>query len=172
MKTCSACLVERPLSQFRAHGGRRCKPCLYAADAERYHRKRAEGWRPRPEDPAKKRARTARYHAANPDKARAYVNARRARLANAEGQHTDREWYRLVRRYRGCAYCGSTAPLTRDHVVPLSRGGSDFIGNIVPACLSCNCSKKDRLLMEWRLTRASTDEPSSGERPRTPRPSH
>lgn len=38
-----------------------------------------------------------------------------------------------------------------DHVVPISRGGANSIGNIVAACGSCNSSKNDRLLTEWRL---------------------
>lgn len=162
MKTCSKCERAKPLDSFRKHNSK-CRACVSERDLARYRRLRAEGWTPSPEDPDKKRARARRYHAANPDRARAYVNARRARLAQAAGRHTERDWQQLVRRYRGCAYCGSAAPVTRDHVVPLSRGGSDFIGNILPACLSCNTSKKDRLLVDWRRTwqaRAATRLPA------------
>lgn len=48
-----------------------------------------------------------------------------------------------------CVYCGSRADLTRDHVVPKSRGGSDDPSNIVVACRTCNCSKGDRTPEEW-----------------------
>jgi len=44
-----------------------------------------------------------------------------------------------------CLYCGKThAPsrLTRDHVIPTSRGGEDSWSNVVSACELCN-SKKD-----------------------------
>lgn len=34
--------------------------------------------------------------------------------------------------------------LTEDHRIPLSRGGTDWIANIVPCCLSCNCSKGNK----------------------------
>lgn len=63
-------------------------------------------------------------------------------------------WKRLLRRMdNSCAYCGSgTEPLTVDHVVPLSRGGHDSIGNTLPACLSCNSSKRAMTIMEWRLS--------------------
>lgn len=37
-----------------------------------------------------------------------------------------------------------------DHVVPLSRGGRHSIGNILPACESCNLSKHASYLVEWR----------------------
>jgi 5-methylcytosine-specific restriction endonuclease McrA len=54
-------------------------------------------------------------------------------------------------RYR-CQYCGRTAGelkpregLTRDHLVPLSRGGSNDWSNVVTACASCNTRKANRL---------------------------
>jgi 5-methylcytosine-specific restriction endonuclease McrA len=37
-----------------------------------------------------------------------------------------------------------------DHVVPIARGGWHAIGNILPACFSCNSSKRDDLLIYWR----------------------
>jgi 5-methylcytosine-specific restriction endonuclease McrA len=50
-----------------------------------------------------------------------------------------------------CTYCGDTdAPLCADHVIPLSRGGTNLIDNLVCACIPCNSSKSDRLLEEWR----------------------
>jgi len=36
-----------------------------------------------------------------------------------------------------------------DHVVPISRGGTNDCGNIVIACPSCNCSKSDKYIIEW-----------------------
>lgn len=61
------------------------------------------------------------------------------------------DWAALVCRHaHACAYCGEVAPLTKDHVIPVSRGGRHAIGNILPACQSCNSSKGNRLLVEWR----------------------
>jgi 5-methylcytosine-specific restriction endonuclease McrA len=54
-----------------------------------------------------------------------------------------------------CLYCGTALPphlLTRDHVVPLSRGGRDTWENTVAACRPCNHRKDDRLLDELRMT--------------------
>lgn len=44
-----------------------------------------------------------------------------------------------------CHYCEAKVPsreLTMDHVVPLARGGESTKGNLVPACVKCNQSKK------------------------------
>jgi 5-methylcytosine-specific restriction endonuclease McrA len=45
-----------------------------------------------------------------------------------------------------CAYCGSLYKkheLTRDHIVPVSRGGQDKWTNVVTACKRCNNLKDD-----------------------------
>jgi 5-methylcytosine-specific restriction endonuclease McrA len=64
---------------------------------------------------------------------------------------TERDWKRLLARHDGrCAYCGSSGRITVDHILPLSRGGMHSIGNVLPACFSCNASKRDRLLIIWR----------------------
>lgn len=50
-----------------------------------------------------------------------------------------------------CFYCGvafdEAGPdhRTVDHRVPLSRGGSQALGNLVFACFACNQRKRDRL---------------------------
>lgn len=52
-----------------------------------------------------------------------------------------------------CHYCKSVAPgtgMTMDHVIPLSAGGDHDLPNLVVCCLSCNSSKGDKLLAEWR----------------------
>ena len=46
-----------------------------------------------------------------------------------------------------CMYCGRQYPghqLTRDHLVPLSRGGADCWSNVVAACRGCNHAKGSR----------------------------
>ncbi|MEM2159365.1 MAG: HNH endonuclease [Candidatus Nitrosotenuis sp.] len=48
-----------------------------------------------------------------------------------------------------CAYCGKHFPaskLTRDHIQPLSRGGTDSWSNVVAACERCNHKKANKLL--------------------------
>jgi 5-methylcytosine-specific restriction endonuclease McrA len=48
---------------------------------------------------------------------------------------------------RLCAYCGevfSSKKLTRDHVLPTSKGGKDIWTNVVTACSPCNRKKDAR----------------------------
>tara|TARA_B100000900_G_C20221628_1_gene570094 strand:- start:23 stop:577 length:555 start_codon:yes stop_codon:yes gene_type:complete len=40
-----------------------------------------------------------------------------------------------------CQYCGSSGPLTFDHVIPKSKGGKTSWENVVTACISCNVKK-------------------------------
>lgn len=50
-----------------------------------------------------------------------------------------------------CMYCGDSAgPLECDHIVPISRGGSNDKSNLVTACRRCNRSKRAKLVSEWR----------------------
>lgn len=54
-----------------------------------------------------------------------------------------------------CAYCGDRFhrdDLTREHVVPVSRGGQDSWMNCITACRACNGYKGDRLPEEVGLS--------------------
>lgn len=77
---------------------------------------------------------------------------RRIRLATSDVRKvTAKDWRRLIARYDGlCAYCRTRPATDQDHIVPVSRGGRYAIGNLLPACRSCNASKNGRLLVEWR----------------------
>ena len=46
-----------------------------------------------------------------------------------------------------CQYCGSTPPsvvLEVDHIIPVSKDGSDEIDNLITSCFDCNRGKSDR----------------------------
>lgn len=54
-----------------------------------------------------------------------------------------------------CRYCGERGGrLECDHVVPVIKGGSDDIDNLVTACFRCNRSKYGKTLEEWQHGRA------------------
>ena len=63
-------------------------------------------------------------------------------------------WAILTRDQFVCRYCGvngeKSVKWCVDHVVPLSRGGSNEPENLVACCFPCNSSKSDRLVSEWR----------------------
>ena len=86
----------------------------------------------------------------NPEKHREHCRLRRVRISGAENTLTRGQWQSLLAGAHGvCTYCRKAAPLSMDHVIPLSRGGGHTASNVVPACKSCNSSKGNRLLSEW-----------------------
>jgi 5-methylcytosine-specific restriction endonuclease McrA len=102
---------------------------------------------------ARRRAYAVEYGRRHPEVGRA-ARAKRKALARKAGVLTvsGKDWRRLCSRHGWrCFYCGARAHLTMDHVIPIIRGGRHSIGNIVPACVSCNSSKSRRFIMEWRL---------------------
>jgi 5-methylcytosine-specific restriction endonuclease McrA len=71
-----------------------------------------------------------------------------------------------------CTYCGSMGVRAEvvDHVVPLEQGGANDITNLVPACRSCNASKRDRTPEQWRnsLERRTYGPPRGWDEPPYP----
>jgi len=79
---------------------------------------------------------------------------RRRRLDRGTDGLGENQRRRLLDRWKAqqksCSFCPALAT-TVDHVIPLSRGGTNFIGNLLPACKSCNSSRAYRYIMEWRV---------------------
>lgn len=151
--------IARVLAYHAAH------PEVHKAAVARYVKrhpeKRAEWtqrWRDR--NPERYKAatlkRTKARWAANPGLRRVGVQKRRARRRNAQIEPiTLADWTLLCEQYAYlCAYCGrGDAPLTQDHIAPLSRGGAHAVENIVPACFSCNAKKHAMTLLKFLLKR-------------------
>lgn len=92
-------------------------------------------------------------------KARA-AKRRKRRMSRVEHDLTEAQWAALCTAWGGCAYCGSSdGALQRDCVLALSRGGRYTLGNIVPACRSCNTSKCNHEVTTW-MRRKRLDEPT------------
>ncbi len=77
-----------------------------------------------------------------------------------------------------CAYCGKSLSLINygiigargawhiDHSVPKSRGGTDYLRNLVPACIDCNLDKGDRSGRSYKASLARLEGcPSPSRRP-------
>lgn len=75
---------------------------------------------------------------------------RRARKASAEGSYTAEQWIALCTASCGrCVACGIKAPLTVDHIVPLAKGGTNWIENCQCLCRQCN-SRKHTKTIDYR----------------------
>lgn len=83
-----------------------------------------------------------RWKAKNPERMAHLKAARYARERSAKGSHSFEEWQDLISRFgHKCANCKECKPLTKDHIIPLSKGGTDYIMNIQPLCRNCNSRK-------------------------------
>lgn len=127
-------------------------PAEHNAEARLFYRRHSE----------KLKARNAAYQAAHPEIYRTAKQRYRARKIAAEGSYTTAEWLAVLEAAgNACAYCGGPGPLVAEHRIPLSRGGANDIGNVVPACARCN-NRKHRLTEEEfraRLSRERAGDP-------------
>ena len=141
-----------------------------ARDRAYYQSHKANWARVTPEQKAKHVADSTRRFKADPQRAYAALRITRAkrpehyrliqvagreryiaRKHGAPGSFTAAE---LVEKFallgNCCLYCGrDDVKLEADHKIPLSRGGSNDIANIVPACRSCNARKCDHTAAEF-----------------------
>jgi 5-methylcytosine-specific restriction endonuclease McrA len=126
----------------------------YAKDPEQSRIRQRER---RQRDVEAHNARHREYLARHPEKTPEYYRRYRARKANASGSHTAADIAALERMQRHCcAYC--RADLRKvgrsiDHIIPLSRGGSDAPANLQLLCRSCNSSKHARHPIEFARSR-------------------
>lgn len=177
-KVCKRCGAVRPVALFykdkRYRDGYQpwCKPC-YAE------------YRNQPTEKAKQRERHLKRYAnpavrkAHREKSNAYFrqrwhsdadfrerknkqttvknHRRRAQKKQLRGRFTLAEWNALCARYgHKCLCCGrSDVKLTADHILPLSRGGSNSIDNIQCLCKTCNNRKMTRVI-DYRPDKGGT----------------
>lgn len=76
------------------------------------------------------------------------LTTHRARQRTSEGSHTLQQWLARVEFYGWrCVYCSKplvVGTLTKDHRLPVSKGGIEWASNLVPACQPCNSEKGNR----------------------------
>ena len=128
-----------------------------------YHRNYEKEYYKEPENHRRRIAIYQRYRDKNRDKIRAYKTSERGREVNNRSWNkrrsierqllstlTEEQWEECKRHFNfNCAYCESDESLTYDHFIPISKKGSYTVGNIIPACLSCNSSKSDSSFFDW-----------------------
>jgi len=136
--------------------GQRARVAAYRSDPENRRRANAQSAAWRAANREKYHAAVRRWEAEHPELKAHYQALRYARRKGNGGTHTLEQWQRKCAEYGNrCAYCGKDRPLTRDHVVPVSKGGTDDIANIIPACQLCNSKKRTRTPEEFLRIRAA-----------------
>lgn len=94
----------------------------------------------RPENKAKMKI----YALRNRPRWRVYTATRRARLLNAPGFFTEFDIQRMYKAQRGkCAYCPTSLKkgFHVDHIISVSRGGTNWPRNLQLLCGPCNLKK-------------------------------
>jgi 5-methylcytosine-specific restriction endonuclease McrA len=98
-------------------------------------------------------AQRRRNYVINPKKIKEANWQRRAREKGAEGSQTVEEFWEVCEKQKWlCGACGillNKKTANQDHIVPLSKGGSDYIENIQLLCKSCNSRKRDKPFHEF-----------------------
>ena len=104
------------------------------------------------QEPERYKAKIKKYQTSEKGKATLAINAQRreARLNCVCAKYSRKEWEDCINYFSNkCCYCGKEERLTQDHFKPLKNGGEYTPNNIVPACLTCNCSKHTSDFFEW-----------------------
>ena len=154
-KICSKCKKEKSINCFYAksfpESGYRsnCKDCikLYASKMKDAKREYDYNYRIRNRQRIKKVKDL--YYLNNHELHRDRDHGRRAKKnKNGVFKVLKKELRKLYN--SPCFYCGSLDKITIDHIIPISRGGTHGIGNLVSACSFCNGSKHTKFLIEWK----------------------
>lgn len=125
LKRCCICKQMLPFDNFHKNAGQphglhgRCKPC--------------RSWHDKQRDPAVRHGHPRSI-------------AQRKRVCRPLPKD-EREALNAMREY-GCALCDGPAE-HRDHILPISRGGSHTLDNLRWLCAKHNTSKGNKLDSEW-----------------------
>lgn len=145
-KVCPSCGICKPRSEYYRHRKKTrvgvtpvCKKCWNERSRKRHE-----------QNYSKERERVK--YTKQKEKGNKLQNAkrRRARILGAGGSHTIGEWEALKAQHNWtCPCCSKVEPevkLEADHVIPISKGGSDNIENIQPLCRRCNGKKHTKTI--------------------------
>lgn len=92
------------------------------------------------------------YDRRNRERCRMHKLNRKARIRSVGGTIKRNELRALVISSEGkCRWCGKDVGdrYHFDHIIPVSKGGTNTIGNVCVSCPDCNLRKNDMLPDEW-----------------------
>lgn len=157
-KACTKCSQIKPLSEFNKRSSNKsglrasCRNCdaidkkIYRAnnpDKKTVYALLSE------DKKLRKRQQSKNWNKANKAKRTLAMAKRRAyQKGNGLFLVSDLEISKL--QSNPCFYCGNAGGEI-DHVMPLTKGGTHSIGNLVPCCRTCNSSKNNQLLIVWKI---------------------
>jgi 5-methylcytosine-specific restriction endonuclease McrA len=163
LKRCSACGEWKPTTEYYSKSdnwdnlSHKCKVCKSVTRHTQYlkHREKRlrEGRLAYRRNRERKLALGRKWRRENRAASRAIWHRYNARRKSAPGSFTGKQWEALVSYYCPdgyCLCCGEKEPLHADHIVPLSKGGMNYITNIQPLCRSCNGGKCNRHSTDYR----------------------
>lgn len=117
------------------------------------HRAQQKKYRSDPDVVTRERKRAREWQIANPDRVNVNINNRRSKFLGAIGKITSHDVSKMLDAQENrCFYCGcdvSGGVHTIDHLIPLSRGGTNLPDNIVIACKKCNTVKGAKTPKEY-----------------------
>lgn len=164
-KVCSKCKQEFPLTNEFWHRDSKTKDGFFAYCKE-CNLNRNRQWKK--DNPQKQYETNKKWRQSHSDKDKEYglawarrnrdsVNAKkhryRARKKNADGSYTLEQIQALYEaQNHRCYHCDIDLEVvgkSLDHLIPLSRGGSNNIDNLGWLCPGCNSSKRDKMPWEW-----------------------
>jgi len=154
LKQCKKCKEWKPTTEYNTHPyhwdnlTHKCKKCINKETRRRYKKNRDENLKKGREwyrqNREKKLAQNAQWRRDNPESSHAIWHRYKSRKINSGGDFTSEQWEQVKGYYcptGRCLCCNKKRKLTIDHVIPLSRGGGNYISNIQPLCKSCNSTK-------------------------------
>ena len=175
-KNCNRCNNKKEIREFHKNPNNadgylnQCKNCVslahkkfYAENKERFKEPRKKRyWETREKsikdavewgkkNKGKRKIIRAKWRDNNRELANHLTKTWYPRSIGSKGDYTLDEFKQKLEKFGGkCAYCRSNIATTRDHIIPISRKGTNTIDNINPSCLSCNDKKGTKLLSEWK----------------------
>lgn len=94
-----------------------------------------------------------KYISSHLDTVRINTQNYRARKRKAEGRHSIKDMRRTYKEQEGlCYYCGKSVAWEDrhdDHIMPVSRGGSNWPNNMAITCATCNIQKGNKTAEEY-----------------------